>query len=128
VELRHGLAADHEGVKGLHENDFIMAAKLDRLASGATTREEAGSLHGSPPETAPVWNAGRCGTWRWSSSTSGAGGRYPRPAATQLLAAATETGAQYASLPVDSVRLIRTRGHDHVNRRPVFRHAGVSAA
>jgi hypothetical protein len=41
VERRHGLAADHEGVKGLHENGFIMAAKLDRLASGATTREEA---------------------------------------------------------------------------------------
>ena len=28
-------------IKGLHENDFIMAAKLDRLASGAATEAAA---------------------------------------------------------------------------------------
>jgi pterin-4a-carbinolamine dehydratase len=30
-------------IKGLHENDFILAAKIDRLAGGASPRADQGS-------------------------------------------------------------------------------------
>jgi len=33
-------------IKGLHENDFIMAAKLDRLASGGAEAAAAGREEG----------------------------------------------------------------------------------